>query len=331
MPATAEALTATDIPLEHECSAPTKRDLALDHIARARNHQLSNERFNRVELSDLVIDPKTVRCPEDAIGATPVENKPGTYRMRVSTVEIGAICGIEEQEQALQSLMATIRMCRRGLQESGLGFARKYAGFNAGIEIPSITIEAEVSRGKVEEIDIYKSLMRPRKLHCKPILPVRQDPDFRSCLRAARLYGKTPGIPGNVPPLNYSYERAKATDVVTVFAHFGNSIMTQLIREAGIPALVDVGPEQTGTKRRKFFRALYDVDEGTAVRTRHLIPCRSFAAWVNQAIVSSYLETGRPPLSNNDIRLIAMFINTEAERCRNTRHAQTTSMASPNE
>lgn len=308
----AETLNSPQI-LDQSYHLKAQRDLVLAHIDDARARYLSRELFSRLPVHDLAIDPGNVKCPEDTIGADLVEDEPGAYVMRVSTAEIGAIYGIEEQVLTLQGLMAFIRHKQPDEPTSGFGFIRKHAGFVRGVPTPSLTVQATVTSAGISNVDIYRSLVTPEMYNWSPVSEIRRNQNFRRCLQAARYYRETVVCPRELPSLAHPPHRTKPSDVITVYSHFGNSFITSMMREAGLPALADVGIERTDERRRKHYKAMYDTTEDEARRGKHLVPCRSFAAWINQAIISSYLETGRPPLSNNDIRLIAIWINQASE------------------
>lgn len=312
MSALAETLETQQL-LDQSDHLKTQRSLVLAHIDDARARYVSRELFQRLTVQDLAIDPGNVKCPEDTIGADLLEGTDDTYVMRVSTAEIGAIYGIEEQTLTLQGLMAFIRNKQDFEPTSGFGFIRKHAGFVHGVPTPSLTVQATVDSAGVHNVDIFRSLVTPEMYSWSPVNEIRRNKNFKRCLEAARHYRKTLANPGELPSLAHDARKTKPSDVITVFSHFGNSFITSMMRDAGLPAITDVGVERTGERRRKYYKAMYDANEDEVRRGKHLVPCRSFAAWINQAIISSYLETGKPPLSNNDIRLIAEWINQESE------------------
>lgn len=324
MPATAD-LTPVLPALYTQQTLSPQENLTLK-IDMARIRYMSTERFQRPHLEDLVIDPKNAKCLEDAIGARSIDEDSGTYSIRSSTAEIGAMTGMDEQAVLLRAIIGHIRHrgSKRALPQIPEEYAlmRKHGGFNVGLKIPALTVAATVGPQGLADVDIYRSFVVPQVYKWNERRELSEDPHFHICVNGAKRYRSLTSNQTDLPTVIGPTEKAEPSDITYLFAHFGNSMITKLILDARLPAITNIGREVSGSGRHKYYQAVADVDPTNVPRGRHLVPCKHFAAWVDQVVVSSYLETGSPPVSNSDMRVLAGWLNWMSEKDRKVSLAQ---------
>lgn len=302
------ALTAEQAPLQTPYSTidfdtPQKR-----YVRELRIQEVARETFTRRLITDLVIDPPETKCPEDAIGATQVG--PEHYLMRVSTIDLGAIGGVEEQVAALHALINLIAESAAAPNYQSVTPFRRKAGFNNGKDIPALTASAVVGPDGVSTPDIERTLVRPRIFKLSPVNRIRDLSSFALCAAAAKSYLPSSHNAPRLPRLEQPVEKIEPDQVVAVYADFGNQIINHLVQEAGLPLIVDVGIERTAVRRRKYYKVINDVTEVEPGRARHLVPCMSLSSSFNQLLIAEFLAKGACSFTPDQSRIFANWINS---------------------
>lgn len=308
--------------------SPTDEKMCSAYVRALREQHLAQEPFTRALLKDFVLDPRVTKCPEDALGAADLGDE--NYSMRASTIDLGAIGGVDEQITSLLTLIGRIREGEPIYHYESVTPFRKRAGFNNGKDIPALTASAQVNEDGVSELRLSRTLVRPRIFPLNPVGNIRKLTEYGICARAARLYASMQPRPSSLPQFTKPIEKIEPSDVVYTYAHFGNMVINTIVQESGVPVIVDIGTERTHKRKIKIYTPLPDAPPEATRHVRYFVPCRSVISGFNHLLIAELLSTGSTSVTLEDSRVFSDWVNNISERNRRI-HQAAEKVASQNE